>query len=100
MNVHKTDDHSIVPRAFDMQRMTTRDGTKLAYRHWPCAPGMKAKGAIVLFHRGHEHGGRLAHLVDELGMTDFAFFAWDARGHGKSDGIRGCLLYTSDAADE
>jgi alpha-beta hydrolase superfamily lysophospholipase len=47
------------------------------------------RGTIVLFHRGHEHGGRLAHLVDELDLPDFEFYAWDARGHGESPGERG-----------
>ena len=31
----------------------------------------------------------MAHLVDELDLTDFDFFAWDARGHGRSPGARG-----------
>ena len=31
----------------------------------------------------------MAHLVDELDLPDFAFFAWDARGHGRSPGERG-----------
>jgi len=42
-----------------------------------------------MFHRGHEHSGRLAHLVDELDLPDCDFFAWDARGHGLSPGARG-----------
>ena len=29
------------------------------------------------------------HLVDELGLPEFDFFAWDARGHGNSPGPRG-----------
>ena len=45
----------------------THDGVDLFYRHWP-APEGHARGAIVLFHRGHEHAGRMAHLVDELAM--------------------------------
>lgn len=63
------------------------DGTELFYRHWPATGN--AKGAIVLFHRGHEHSGRMAHLVDELDLPDFDFYAWDARGHGRSPGARG-----------
>lgn len=42
-----------------------------------------------MFHRGHEHSGRMAHLADELDLPDFDFFAWDARGHGLSPGPRG-----------
>jgi alpha-beta hydrolase superfamily lysophospholipase len=67
---------------------TTHDGVRLFYRHWP-ALVPEPKGAVILFHRGHEHGARMAHLVDELGLDEFAFFAWDARGHGRSPGDRG-----------
>lgn len=67
---------------------TTHDGVSLFYRHWPAAIGT-ADRALVLFHRGHEHSGRLQHVVDELGLEDFACFAWDARGHGRSPGARG-----------
>lgn len=67
----------------------THDGTRLFYRHWPRVSEEKAERALVLFHRGHEHSGRLQHVVDELGLEDFACFAWDARGHGHSPGERG-----------
>jgi alpha-beta hydrolase superfamily lysophospholipase len=69
-------------------KFRTHDGVELFYRHWP-AVSATPRGAIVLFHRGHEHSGRMAHLVDELALDDFAFFAWDARGHGRSPGARG-----------
>jgi alpha-beta hydrolase superfamily lysophospholipase len=62
---------------------TTSDGTRLFYRYWPPI-GVPASHAVVLFHRGHEHSGRLQHLVDELDLPAFAMFAWDARGHGRS----------------
>jgi alpha-beta hydrolase superfamily lysophospholipase len=68
-------------------RFTTHDGTELFYRHWP-AQG-KRRGALILFHRGHEHSGRMAHLPPEVDLADFDFFAWDARGHGRSPGVRG-----------
>lgn len=64
------------------------DGTRLFYRYWPGAAS-SGQRAVVLFHRGHEHGGRVAHLVDELKLPEFAFFAWDARGLGRSSGERG-----------
>ncbi|MDQ6432785.1 bifunctional alpha/beta hydrolase/class I SAM-dependent methyltransferase [Mesorhizobium sp. LHD-90] len=67
---------------------STHDGAELFYRYWPAASA-EPKGAVILFHRGHEHGGRMAHLVDELEMPDHAFYAWDARGHGRSPGERG-----------
>lgn len=65
----------------------THDGVQLFYRHWPStAP---RSGCVVMFHRGHEHSSRIAHLVDELNLPDFDIFAWDARGHGRSPGARG-----------
>lgn len=67
---------------------TTSDKTPLYYRHWPAQITTEPK-AIILFHRGHEHSGRVSHLVDELDLPDFSMFAWDARGHGKNQGARG-----------
>ena len=75
-----------VTRHAQEKTFKSHDGIELFYRYWP-AP--KPKGAIVLFHRGHEHSGRLQHIVDELQLPDFDFFAWDARGHGRSPGERG-----------
>jgi alpha-beta hydrolase superfamily lysophospholipase len=81
---------------------TTWDGATLAYRVWLPSPsrvctesscgepvGESPRRAVVLFHRGHEHGGRWQHIVDALGMDDVAVFGWDARGHGRSAGERG-----------
>ena len=71
---------------------TTHDGVELFYRHWPArnvAENATEKRAVVIFHRGHEHSGRLQHVVDELQLDDSAMFAWDARGHGRSPGARG-----------
>ena len=65
----------------------SHDGTALFYRHWPAAGA--SRGAVVLFHRGHEHGGRTAHIAEEIDLPDFDVFAWDARGHGRSPGERG-----------
>jgi alpha-beta hydrolase superfamily lysophospholipase len=75
-------------RTLETSHFVSHDGASLFYRHWPASSG-PAQGAIVLFHRGHEHSGRVAHLADELGMPDFDVFAWDARGHGESPGERG-----------
>ena len=78
----------MAPRPPEEGAFRTHDGVELFYRFWPAAAEVP-RGAVVLFHRGHEHGGRIAHLVDELDLPDFAFFAWDARGHGRSPGTRG-----------
>src|SRR5258708_1520148 len=72
-------------RSFDERFFDTSDGTRLFYRHWaPVHAETAPDRAIVLLHRGHEHSGRLAHVVDEIDLPELAFFAWDARGHGHS----------------
>ena len=65
--------------------LTVHDGVKLFYRYWPGT----APQAIVLLHRGHEHSGRMAHIVQELDMPQYSMFAWDARAHGRSEGEQG-----------
>lgn len=69
------------------------DGIELFYRWWLPANGQAqpASRAVLLFHGGHEHSGRFDELVAGLAaeLPDHAFFAWDARGHGRSPGERG-----------
>ena len=44
--------------------MMLEDGTELFYRAWiPMEPTRKA---LVIFHRGHEHSGRLEDVVRDL----------------------------------
>ena len=82
---HAPDDTGIrmtdarVPHEHHFRRTTTSRCSTATGRR----PAATRRGAIVLFHRGHEHGARMAHLVDELDLPDFDFFAWDARGHGR-----------------
>ena len=68
---------------------TTHDGTRIRYRRWHHSQGAARKGAVILLHRGHEHGGRMAHLPGDPALAEFDTYAWDARGHGLSDGVRG-----------
>lgn len=63
------------------------DGTELFYRAWPART--PSGRALILFHRGHEHGGRFQEMVDALALDDVDVFAWDARGCGRSPGDRG-----------
>ena len=80
-----TADPSRPARVFLESSFRTRDGVTLFFRHWPGSGGQ----AVLLLHRGHEHSGRLAHLVDELDLPEVSFFAWDARAHGRSEGEQG-----------
>jgi alpha-beta hydrolase superfamily lysophospholipase len=65
----------------------TSDGVELFYRAW--RPLTESRRAIVLFHRGHEHSARWQDFIDRMALDDTWFFAWDARGHGRSPGERG-----------
>ncbi|WP_299255068.1 bifunctional alpha/beta hydrolase/class I SAM-dependent methyltransferase [uncultured Cytophaga sp.] len=67
----------------------SHDGQAIFYRNWKETTPTAAKRAIVLLHRGHEHSGRVEHIVNELNMPDTPFFAWDVRGCGRTEGTRG-----------
>jgi alpha-beta hydrolase superfamily lysophospholipase len=76
-------------RDYQKDTFTSHDGLELFYRHWPATDTGQPRRALVMFHRGHEHSGRMAHLADELDLPGFDIFAWDARGLGQSPGPRG-----------
>jgi alpha-beta hydrolase superfamily lysophospholipase/SAM-dependent methyltransferase len=79
----------VAPRNMKPTEHTMRswDGAELFYRAW--RPEIDTDKAVILFHRGHEHSGRLADVVEGLQLSGIAAFAWDARGHGRSPGDRG-----------
>jgi alpha-beta hydrolase superfamily lysophospholipase/SAM-dependent methyltransferase len=76
-------------RGFTENHFTSHDSLSVYYKHWKAENPGNTKKAIVLLHRGHEHSGRIAHLVDEMNLPDTDFFAWDARGNGRTEGERG-----------
>ncbi|MEK7356100.1 MAG: lysophospholipase, partial [Bdellovibrionota bacterium] len=68
-------------------RFISFDGTELFYRAW--TPQGSCENTVMILHRGHEHSGRVAHLVDELKLENTRYFSFDLRGHGLSPGPRG-----------
>ncbi|MEP7351891.1 MAG: bifunctional alpha/beta hydrolase/class I SAM-dependent methyltransferase [Acidobacteriota bacterium] len=82
-----TQTESMPTRLTEEHTFVTADGVRLFFRYWP--PRYARMGAVLLLHRGHEHSGRVAHMVDELNLPDYAFFALDARAHGRSGGEQG-----------
>ena len=73
------------------------DGTAIYYRYWLTMPlehikkykqQHKQQRQVILLHRGHEHSGRLAELGQQFAMAGYQVFAWDARGNGRSGGIK------------
>lgn len=57
----------------------------LCWRSWvPEAP----RAVVAIVHGLGEHGGRYAHVGEDLAGRGLAVYAVDLRGHGKSDGRR------------
>jgi alpha-beta hydrolase superfamily lysophospholipase len=80
-------DATAVRPASTERTFTSWDGKTLFYRVWaPCADTDKC---VLLLHRGHEHSGRFQDFVERAGLDDFWMFAYDARGHGHTEGERG-----------
>ncbi len=63
------------------------DNTALFIRKW--SPDSSATGLICLVHGLGEHSGRYDHVATAFNKEGFIFYAYDQRGHGKSDGKRG-----------
>jgi alpha-beta hydrolase superfamily lysophospholipase len=66
---------------------TTQDGTKIFSQFW--RPAHHAKAVVVQVHGLGEHSGRYDHVAKFFGSSDIAFYGFDHRGHGRSDGKRG-----------
>lgn len=67
--------------------LTSRDDRQLYARCWHTQK--PAKGVLGIVHGLGEHSGRYEYLADQLTQHQFAVFAFDHRGHGKSPGQRG-----------
>ena len=65
-----------------------RDGLKLHLNNWP-VPQPRARMLIV--HGLGEHSGRYATLASELNARGISVRAFDHRGHGRSQGMRGVV---------
>jgi alpha-beta hydrolase superfamily lysophospholipase len=64
----------------------TWDAVHLFYRWMRPA---SQRGIVVLVHGITEHSGRYSWLAEALVKSQFAFYAFDLRGHGRSEGARG-----------
>lgn len=75
----------------------TRDGLALSSCSYPC-PAPRAR--VVLVHGYAEHMGRYAHVIEALNGAGFEVHAFDLRGHGRSEGVRGHVLRFQDYLDD
>jgi alpha-beta hydrolase superfamily lysophospholipase len=81
-------DRSTMPQ---LERFSARDGTELAYRHYPARGPAKEKIAILV--HGSSGSSIAVHaLADALAARGVETYAPDIRGHGGS-GTRGDIAY-------
>ncbi len=73
----------------------TFDDTDLYWQSWT-KDG--AKGSIALMHGYGEHSGRYHHVAAALARAGYNVMAIDARGHGRSAGVRGHVFNYDDYA--
>lgn len=68
------------------ENCTTPDGLTLytEYR----VPDGDPRAVVLLVHGYGEHSGRYQHVIERLVQSDYAVYALDHRGHGKSEGVR------------
>ena len=88
-------DRSTMPA---LERFSARDGTELAYRHYPARGPVIDKVAIVI--HGSSGSSIAVHaLADALAGRGIETYAPDLRGHGSS-GTRGDIAYIGQLEDD
>jgi alpha-beta hydrolase superfamily lysophospholipase len=70
-------------------QLRLKDGTRLRLHAWP--GGEQPHGRVLIVHGLGEHGARYAHVAQALNRAGWAVHAYDHRGHGDSDGVRGAV---------
>jgi alpha-beta hydrolase superfamily lysophospholipase len=58
----------------------------LYFQHWE---NPHARGTLIITHGHGEHSDCYSRVVNALKDEDWSIYAWDMRGHGKSEGARG-----------
>ncbi|WP_413560054.1 alpha/beta hydrolase [Bdellovibrio sp. HCB209] len=69
------------------------DNTNLFFQVWD---NPNAKGTIIITHGHGEHSECYHRLVESFANDQWSFYAWDLRGHGRSDGRRGYAAHFDD----
>lgn len=64
-----------------------RNNLKLYYQSW--SPDGIPIAVLIVLHGLAEHSGRYSNLVNYMVPSGYAVYAFDQRGHGKSEGTRG-----------
>jgi alpha-beta hydrolase superfamily lysophospholipase len=88
-------DRSTMP---PLERLSARDGTQLAYRHYP-ARGAAGDKIAILIHGSSGSSTAVHALADALAARGVETYAPDIRGHGGS-GTRGDIGYLGQLEDD
>lgn len=67
--------------------LKTLDGLSLFFKSWLPATS-PPRSVVLIVHGLAEHSGRYEHVARTLGAAGHTVFAFDLRGHGRSDGKR------------
>ncbi len=74
------------------------EGIDLYYQSWH--PEGKVKGILVIIHGLGGHSGRYSNIVKYLIPKQYAVYALDLRGHGRSSGQRGYINSWADFRED
>jgi alpha-beta hydrolase superfamily lysophospholipase len=89
-------DFSTMP---EVSRFQARDGTELAYRHYPARTPAKERIAVVVHGSSGSSRGAIHTLSLALAARGVQTYAVDIRGHGES-GNRGDIAYPGQLEDD
>src|SRR4051794_30330803 len=89
-----------LPLAGKMPPVRASDGTDLSLRRWPAPDAAQRRGTLLLLHGLGDHCGRYAHVADALTPLGLDVVAYDHRGHGRSEGVRGGLPHPDALLDD
>jgi alpha-beta hydrolase superfamily lysophospholipase len=73
-------------------------GRRIFWQAW--TPEATARAVVVLVHGAGEHGGRYEHVAARLVDEDYAVYAPDHRGHGRSEGPRALVDRLNNAVSD
>ncbi len=74
-----------------MDTFISTDGLRLHLRRWPAPDPAAARGTVQIVHGLGEHIGRYDALAQRLNAAGWHVAGHDHRGHGQSEGARGCI---------
>ena len=73
-------------------------GRRISWRDYELE-GAPARGVVVIAHGFGEHSGRYEHVAERLQREEYAVYALDHHGHGKSEGTRGRISFADAVSD-